>query len=77
MKRHSLDPLSLIFGVLFAGLGLAFLLVRVDVTSTNLRWIWPLPLLGLGALMIAAGVRRSTESRPEDGSGPYGKTIQD
>jgi hypothetical protein len=66
MKRHPLDPLSLIFGVLFAGLGLAFLLTRVDITSANLRWIWPLPLLGLGALMIALGAHRSSEPAPED-----------
>ncbi|MEA2506297.1 MAG: hypothetical protein QOH48_915 [Actinomycetota bacterium] len=66
MKRHPLDPLSLIFGVLFAGLGLAFLLTRVDITNANLRWIWPLPLLGLGALMIAVGVHRSSEPLPDE-----------
>lgn len=67
MKRHPLDPLSLIFGVLFAGMGLAFLVTRLDITNANLRWIWPLPLLGLGAFMIAFGMHRSSEAAPDDG----------
>lgn len=66
MKRHPLDPLSLVVGLMFAGLGLVFLLTRLDIADRNLRWIWPLPLLGLGALMIALGARRSSETTPDD-----------
>jgi putative exporter of polyketide antibiotics len=66
MKRHQLDPVSLVFGLLFAGLGLAFLVARIDIANTNLGWVWPLPLLALGALMIALGARRSAETTPDE-----------
>jgi hypothetical protein len=70
MKRHSIDPLSLVFGLLFAGLGLAFVIARVDITNTDLRWVWPLPLIVLGGLMIALGARRSTPDASEGGEIP-------
>jgi cytochrome c-type biogenesis protein CcmH/NrfF len=66
MKRHDIDPLSLVFGLLFAGLGLAFVIARVDITNTDLRWVWPLPLIVLGGLMIALGARRATEVTADD-----------
>jgi cytochrome c-type biogenesis protein CcmH/NrfF len=66
MKRHPLDPVSLVFGLLMAGLGLAFLVARIDVANTNLRWVWPLPLLALGALMVVLGARRSTETASDE-----------
>jgi cytochrome c-type biogenesis protein CcmH/NrfF len=66
MKRHPLDPVSLVFGLLLAGLGLTFLLARIDIANTNLRWVWPLPLLALGALMIALGSRRTTATTTDD-----------
>jgi cytochrome c-type biogenesis protein CcmH/NrfF len=62
MKRHALDPVSLVFGLMLTGLGLAFLVARIDIANTNLRWVWPLPLLALGALMIVLGARRTTET---------------
>jgi hypothetical protein len=65
MKRHPLDPVSLVFGLLLAGVGLTFLIARIDIASSNVRWVWPLPLLALGALMIALGARRNSEA-PED-----------
>ncbi|MDP9224087.1 MAG: hypothetical protein M3P18_09560 [Actinomycetota bacterium] len=66
MKRHSLDPVSLVSGLLLAGIGLTFLVARVDIANSNLRWVWPLPLLALGALMIALGARRSSDAPEED-----------
>jgi hypothetical protein len=66
MKRHDIDPLSLVFGLLFAGLGLAFVIARVDITNTDLRWVWPLPLIALGGLMIALGARRATDATSSD-----------
>ncbi|MEA2509938.1 MAG: hypothetical protein QOG21_2020 [Actinomycetota bacterium] len=70
MKRHALDPVSLVFGLLLAGLGVAFLVARIDIANTNLRWVWPLPLLALGTLMIALGARRSAETTTDDGTIP-------
>jgi hypothetical protein len=66
MKKHALDPVSLVFGLLFAGLGLTFLIARIDIANSNLRWVWPLPLLALGALMIALGARRSAETTTDE-----------
>jgi hypothetical protein len=48
MRRHELDPVSLVFGFAFAALGLVFLLGGAD-QALRLRWVWPLLLLGLGA----------------------------
>ncbi|HEX3326748.1 MAG TPA: hypothetical protein VHV50_07110 [Actinomycetota bacterium] len=66
MKRHSIDPVSLVFGLLLAGIGITFLVARVDIANSNLRWVWPLPLLALGALMIALGARRSSDASEQD-----------
>jgi hypothetical protein len=65
MKRHALDPVSLVFGLLLAGLGLTFLVARIDIGNSNLRWVWPVALLALGALMIVLGTRRSNETDSE------------
>jgi hypothetical protein len=48
MRRHELDPVSLTFGLAFAGLGLLFLIGQAD-QALRLRWIWPLLLIVLGA----------------------------
>lgn len=57
MKRHPLDPFSLVFGTTFAFLGVLFLLADVDVSSLHLTWVWPVPLIVLGALIIALALR--------------------
>ncbi len=59
MRRHPLDPFSLVFGATFAFLGLLFLIANVDVASLHLQWIWPVPLIALGALIIALALRGS------------------
>jgi hypothetical protein len=66
MKRHPIDPVSLVFGLLLGGIGITFLVARIDIANSNLRWVWPLPLLALGALMIALGARRSNDAPEED-----------
>lgn len=68
MKRHPLDPFSLVFGATFAILGLLFLVAHVDVTSLHLQWIWPVPLIALGALIIALALRGSVR---DDGHAPH------
>ena len=57
MKRHRLDPFSLVFGVTFASLGAIFLFARVNVARLHLRWVWPVPVIALGALIIALAYR--------------------
>ena len=62
MKRHRLDPFSLVFGATFSLLGGLFLFARTDVEDLHLKWIWPVPLIVLGVLIIAISIR---ESRPK------------
>ncbi len=57
MERHELDPISLVFGLAFAALGLLFLAGPVSLGT----WRWVLPLLavglGLGVLYSARRAR--------------------
>jgi hypothetical protein len=68
VKRHGVDPFSLVFGAMFALLGLTFLFTRVDVASLHLEWVWPIPLIVMGALIIFLAARpgRRDEERDRD-----------
>jgi hypothetical protein len=58
MRRHELDPVSLVFGFAFTAAGLLFLAGRVD-QAVRLRWLWPVLLLALGlAILLDLNVRR-------------------
>ncbi len=51
------DPGSLIAGIAFAGIGLIFLVGDVELAD-RARWVWPIALVGLGAGLLAAVLRR-------------------
>ena len=53
------DPGSLIAGIAFAGVGLIFLVGDVELAD-RARWVWPIVLVGLGAGLLAAVLRRPT-----------------
>ena len=75
MQKHRLDPLSLVFGAIFAALGGLFLFARTDVADLHLKWIWPLPLIVLGALIIALSVREGRPARePAEPAGSLDRT---
>ena len=61
MKRHDLDVVSLISGLLFAGLGLVFALHAADVFSLDVSVVPAIVLIVLGIAGIAAAL---TSSRP-------------
>ena len=63
MKRHPLDPFSLVFGIMFAGLGGLLLNTEIDVADFSGRWLLPLPLLFVGFLFVAFGLNRLRRSR--------------
>jgi hypothetical protein len=64
MRRHELDPVSLVFGFAFAAVGLVFLLGDAD-QALRLRWIWPLLLLGLGAGILFDLARSNRRPEPD------------
>ena len=37
---------------------MTFLLSRVDYAKLHLEWIWPIPLIAMGTLIIALALRR-------------------
>ena len=64
MNRHELDPVSLVFGFAFTGLGLLFLIGRAD-QALRLQWVWPLLLLALGAGILLDLTRSQNRQAPE------------
>lgn len=67
MKRHSLNPLSLVFGLLFTGLGLVFLVSDANLTDLSARWFWPLPAIALGLVIAATALTRElSDSGPDE-----------
>jgi hypothetical protein len=64
MRRHELDPISLVFGFAVTGLGLLFLVGRADL-AYRLRWVWPVLLLAVGlAILLDLRVRASRPDEP-------------
>jgi hypothetical protein len=67
MKRHAFDPISFVFGLLFA-----FLAVFV-LTGNTLGDLWPtwaltLPAMTVGLLVVAYAVRRLLSASATEGS---------
>jgi hypothetical protein len=52
MSRHPADPVSLVFGMLFAAIGLV--LLSGGDRALSLAWVGPLTAVALGALLILA-----------------------
>jgi hypothetical protein len=59
MKTHRFDVFSLTAGLLFIGLGIAFLAAGNAVVG-QAHWLWPVLLLVLGAAGLAAALRRDS-----------------
>ena len=53
MRRTGLDPLSFVGGLLFVGLGLAFLIGEVTLLQLDWRWALPLVVIALGLLLLS------------------------
>jgi hypothetical protein len=56
MQRHDFDPIAFVFGALFTGFGILFMVGRFDLFN-HARWLWPglLVLLGIAVLVGARG----------------------
>lgn len=59
MERHRTDPLSLLFGALFAAVGLAVLLGWSPVLPVGLHWLGPTAVVLVGLWLLAAARGRS------------------
>lgn len=66
MKRHPIDIISLIFGLLFALFGLTFLLSQdpwdLVFDSFSLGWFLPLVVLAGGAALLVSALRPDAKS---------------
>ena len=61
MRRHRFDPFSLLFGALFAGIGLSYLLGST-IADTK-RVIWPTFSVIVGGTIVAWGVTTTVRQR--------------
>ena len=61
MKRHPLDTISLVFGLLFAGFGLTFLVADdpwdLVFGSFGFGWVLPFVVLAGGAALLVSALR--------------------
>jgi hypothetical protein len=56
--RHPRDAVSLVLGLILATIAGLFLLVDLTDQSVDLRWAGPVALMAIGALGLAASLRR-------------------
>ena len=61
MKRHNFDPISFVFGIVFAGLALLLWSERLELTGLGIEWIGAGVLLFLGASLLISSTRRSRD----------------
>ena len=57
-QRHSTDVTSLVLGLLLLAVAAVYLVVDLSNASVDVRWAAPAALLAVGALGLAASVRR-------------------
>jgi hypothetical protein len=65
MKRHSFDPISLVSGAVFTGLGVAWLAGMVSFDRHDAPWLWAAGLVALGLAVIVGSMedkKRGTET---------------
>ncbi|MGI8942539.1 MAG: hypothetical protein ACR2H7_11725 [Actinomycetota bacterium] len=67
MRRHDIDPLSLVFGLMFTAAGALFLSANLSFGDLKGEWLWPIPLVLAGTVMlISALTRRDDEAQPDE-----------
>jgi len=67
MQRHSLDPVSLVAGLIFVGLSLSLLTGRMTAGTRHLTLVWAVGAVILGLGLLASG-RRSQQPAVESES---------
>jgi hypothetical protein len=64
LKRHRLDPVVLVFGVIFVGLGVLGMIG--DFESLDWRWVWPLPVIAIGLAFLGSALLHARDERRSD-----------
>ena len=80
MQRHPLDPVSLVAGLLFAGLSISLLAGRVTAGSRHLALVWAVAAVILGLGLLATGRhshRQAIESESQTGHETAGEIGED
>ena len=63
MNRHQLDPVSLIFGVVFVVFGMAQLVgINIVTEWATLLSIWPILLVAAGVAVLVSIVRSARDT---------------
>lgn len=57
MRRHDLDWISLIAGIVFTGIAVVYLIAGVADVDLDGRFVWPVVLVALGAAGLATAVK--------------------
>jgi len=70
VKRHDIDVISLVSGLLFTGLGAVFALHALDLFSVDVRAVPAVVLIVLGIGGIAAALTSSARSAAPAPAGP-------
>lgn len=68
MRRHEANVTALVAGLLFIGLGVYAFAVGADRLGDELRWVWPITLLGLGGALLAGSSTSEHRARHEIGA---------
>jgi hypothetical protein len=66
MRRHDVDLVSLVAGLMFGVLALFFLSDARTAGSLDGRWLWPIVIIVPGIAMVFAGVRRMLRGAGSD-----------
>jgi hypothetical protein len=68
VKRHDADAVSLVFGLIFVGLALGWVLVRASVVDVgDLQFAGPILLVLAGAVGLVVSLRRGRRTERLDG----------
>ena len=63
MNRHSLDPVSLVAGLVFAAVAAVYLVAELTDSDVDGRWVLPLALIGLGVGGVLGAVNSAARQR--------------
>ena len=64
MSRHDIDLTSLLTGLVFLTVGVAYLFDATGSIDLQVRWVVPLTLIGLGVAGLAGALLRVRQDRP-------------